>query len=149
MSRYAPSAYFTTPKEMAAQMCRGRMSKQSARKFQHMTVWRTARSRELRLTGRTALRTTDAAPRILLSHSSKLYLSHSPTALKLSHLTPSFSSAISSITLALTPNFSNCPRFSGASLTSHAISLHAIAKTCLSSSHFLSRISVNFLGNSP
>ena len=82
-------------------------------------------------------------------HPSKLYFNHTPTHLNASHLTPSSPSAINSITLAFTPNLSNSPLFSGASLTRQATSLHAIASTCFSSSHFLLSISLSFLGSSP
>lgn len=81
------------------------------------------------------------------AHLSKLYFNHSPTALKLSHLTLSSGSVISSITLALMPNFSSCVRFSGASFTNQPTSLHAIARTCLSSSQPLAKIVANFFGN--
>jgi hypothetical protein len=80
---------------------------------------------------------------------SKLYLNHSPTALRLSHLTVSSSSCISSMTLAFNPIFSNAGLFSGTSLTRHATSLHPIAKTCLSLSQLFDRISANFFGISP
>jgi hypothetical protein len=80
---------------------------------------------------------------------SKLYLSHSPTALKLSHLTLSSASCMSSITLAFRPSFSNCCLFSGTSLTRHATSLHPIANTCLSFSQLLDKISASFFGSSP
>lgn len=80
---------------------------------------------------------------------SMLYLSHSPTALKLSHLTLSSASCMSSITLALRPSFSSCWRFSGTSLTKLATSLQPMAKTCLSFSQLLERISASFLGSSP
>lgn len=80
---------------------------------------------------------------------SKLYLSHSPTALKLSHLTLSSASCISSMTLPFRPNFSSCCLFSGTSFTRHATSLQPIASTCLSFSQLLERISASFLGNSP
>ena len=80
---------------------------------------------------------------------SKLYRSHSPTALKLSHRTLSSGSCISSMTLPLRPNFSSCCRLSGTSFTKHATSLQPIAKTCLSFSQFLDRISASLRGSSP
>lgn len=79
--------------------------------------------------------------------SSKLYLNHSPTALKLSHLTLSSLSVINSITLPFNPNFSNTPLFSGTSFTNHPTSLHAIASTCFSSSHCLSIIARRAFGS--
>lgn len=80
---------------------------------------------------------------------SKEYLSHSPTALRLSHRTVSSLSCISSMTRDFSPIFSSCCLFSGTSLTRHATSLQPIARTCLSLAQGLLRISVNFLTNSP
>ena len=80
---------------------------------------------------------------------SKLYLNHPERAFKLSHRTVSSASAINSITLVLRPNFSNWYLLSGTSLTRFPTSLHAIARTCLSASQGLLKISESFLGKSP
>lgn len=80
---------------------------------------------------------------------SKVYRSHSPTARKLSHLTDSSRSVISSMTLAFSPNFSSWGRLSGTCLTRLPTSLHAMARTCLSLSQLLERISASFLGRAP
>jgi hypothetical protein len=55
---------------------------------------------------------------------------------------------MSSIIRTLTPSFSKRPRFSGQVLTSQPTSLHAMAKTCLSVSQLLPRISASFFGSS-
>ncbi len=80
---------------------------------------------------------------------SKLYCNHPPSALRLSHLTFSSPSAISSITLVFNPNFSNCALLSGTSLTKHPTSLQAIASTALSLSHGFFIISASRLTSSP
>lgn len=80
---------------------------------------------------------------------SKLYLNHPDRAFRLSHLTVSSESAINSITFVFKPNFSNWYLFSGTSFTRHPTSLHAIARTCLSLSQDLPKITASFLSNSP